>query len=81
MAGMQKKICGNNKQNDFMITKDFGKTVVAWQEWGEDQPGEPAIVLTKYNDCVEICQNDSTINISNHEIEAFIKILRKLQKL
>ena len=53
------------------------KTKILWQEWSEDAAGEPAILLTKYSDGVEIKQEGRTVLIASHELAVFIKELKK----
>lgn len=53
---------------------------VLYQQWSGDNAGEPAIVMTKYSDSIELRQEDNAILISCHEVKAFIKELQSLIK-
>ena len=53
--------------------------MIFWQEVIEGV-GEPAILLTKYSDVLEIQQSKKTILISLDVVEEFIKAIRQSMK-
>lgn len=63
------------------IIKETDKdSKVFYQEWGEDSPGEPAIIITAFNDSIQLDQGNDAISISRHELKPFIKHLQSLLK-
>jgi|GEM_PF-7075664 len=60
-----------------MITQNINeKSTVVYQEWEDENPGEPAIIIQKYTDSVQLIQENNSILISNHELKNFIKALK-----
>lgn len=61
------------------ISNNHKESVTFWQEWIKDNAPEPAILIEKYTDSFVLTQgSNGSINISKHEIRAFIKTLQKL---
>lgn len=60
-------------------TKD-NDTVVIYQEWQNDCPGEPAIVATNNSDCVILESETGHVNINHSTIPELIKQLRKFER-
>ena len=53
---------------------------VLWQDNDMESPGEPAILIERYSDLISINQEGRAITISNTDVEAFIKVLRRVIK-
>jgi len=55
-------------------------STIFWQEWVEYSAGEPAILIENYTDCVTLTQEGRHVNINQHELAAFIKVLQQIAK-
>jgi hypothetical protein len=58
-----------------MIDKIVGNGIVFWQE-PPDEPGEPAIILRKFQEVLELKQAGAEIFININTIMEFIKAIR-----
>jgi hypothetical protein len=56
-------------------------SVLLTQEWHDDNPGEPAILVQPYSDTVVIEQEGRTINLNYHHIDELCRILKSMKKL
>jgi len=60
-------------------TATEGATIF-WQEWSEGSPGEPAILIQSYSDCITLVQEGREILISRHQLKEFIRELNNILK-
>lgn len=60
-----------------MITSNVNKgSVLFTQEWLEEAPAEPAILLQPYGDIISIEQGSNSISLNYHSVKEFIKALK-----
>jgi hypothetical protein len=61
-----------------MIRPACKDALVFWQDYADETPGEPAILIKKYSDVLSIEQGRHAINISLGVVEQFIKAIRRV---
>lgn len=54
------------------------ESIVFYQEFGDGNPGEPAIVITQYDTSISIEQEGREVLISSHEFDAFCKRMNRI---
>lgn len=52
-------------------------SVIFWQEYTEDDVGEPAILIEVYSDRISLHQDGECVSILKHELNDFIKALNE----
>ena len=52
---------------------------VFWQEHPEDGVGEPAILIRRYSDVLELQQGKSSVLINNERVSEFLKAVKTVQ--
>lgn len=62
-----------------MIEKTNKDAIVLWQDGEEGIPGEPALLITAYSDCIEVKQEASEIRINMESMPELIKVLNGLK--
>ena len=71
---------GNRERENGMIQKISKSAVIFWQDHPKEGVGEPAILLTKFTDCLELQQGENAILVTNERVEEFIRAIRKTMK-
>jgi len=71
---------GNRESEDDMIQKISKSAIIFWQDHPKEGVGEPAILLTKFTDCLELQQGEDAILVTNERAEEFIRAIRKTMK-
>lgn len=54
-------------------------THLLFQEWKDDEPAEPAILIEGYSNCIRLTQGENQININYHHVKELIAHLRKMK--
>lgn len=65
-----------------IVTTKDEKVNVLFQEWNDEEeiPGEPAILIQRYSDVIELQQLDNKILLNYHHVKELIAHLKKIMK-